>query len=158
MTFRKSLAAILLGAFCIGTVEAQEDDTETLNGAVQAAEQFILSNALSSERMCPDELRYQDNIGEFDLQPHCRIYTASEAEAFAVLETEIFWRVYFRKVPPSVTRGIESFRVVQVYRESLLADPPAHLHDIELDLDANAVILRKRVASDNNRMEPTRDE
>lgn len=135
-------AVILLCQVFVRPLWADSVDTTTLQGAVRAAEQFLLDNGYGTERLCPVDLQYKDELGEFDMQPHCRDYNASEVEAYAVLEIEIFWRVYFRKIPPLIHDGVEIYRIVQVYRDGAQPDSPVKLHDVEFALDPDATILQ----------------
>ena len=134
--------AILACQVIAGPLWADAVDTATLQGAVRAAEQFLLDNGYGTERSCPADLRYKDQIGEFDMQPHCRDYNASEVKAYAVLETEVFWRVFFRKIPPLIHEGVETYRIVHVYRDWAQPDSPVRLYDIEFSLDPEATLLR----------------
>ena len=135
-------AAILLCQAFVKPLWADPLDTTTAQGAVRAAEQFLLDNGYGTARACPDDLRYKDELGEFDMQPHCRDYDASEVEAYAVLETEILWRVFFRKIPRLIHDGVENYRIVHVYRDRAQPDSPVKLHDVELGLAPEATILQ----------------
>jgi hypothetical protein len=140
MSTELRFTAILACHFVTPSLQADPVDAITLRGAVRAAEEFLLERGYGTERSCPDGLRYKDQAGEYDMQPHCQAYSASEVEAYA--ETESFWRVFFRKVPPSVHDGLETYRVVHVCRAGAEPESVVTLHDVELLLDKEATILR----------------
>jgi hypothetical protein len=123
-------------------VAARAMDAESREDAVKVAEQFIRDGHYDTARKCPEELARLDAQGHYDMQPHCQHYAAAEPHAFAVQETEIFWVVYFRKVPPTCHEGEESLRVVQVFRSSFPTGPRVILKDIELSMSKEAEVLR----------------
>lgn len=147
---------VVRSAFLMTTISlllsgcAEALDAESQPEAIKAAERFIRENGYDTARKCPDELAEREAKGFYDMQPPCQHYAASEARAFAVLETEIFWRVYFRNVPPDCYPEGESFRIVEVFRASFPDGPRVWLKDIEQSLDHDAVRLRP-----NNAMQPT---
>lgn len=105
--------------------------------AIEVAEEFIVSNGYSSKRVCPAELQKLDDSDQYEMQPNCSAYEASERKAYAVLNVGIFWRVYFRKSPSETYDGKEIFRVIQIYPEH-----GARLHDVELSIDKNALLVK----------------
>jgi hypothetical protein len=146
--YRITLVLTVFTAAGIG--KASAIDSESRVGAVRAAEQFIRDRGYDTARQCPEDLARLDAQGLYDMQPHCQHYAASEAHAFAVDEADIFWRVYFRKVPPSCYKEGESFRVVEVFRLSFPTGPRVVLKDIELFLPEEAIVL-----GPNKSMQPT---
>jgi hypothetical protein len=150
-SFKKSMTVVLQphpeSSYCewssggVG-VKVEAMDAESREDAVRAAEQFIRDGHYDTPRRCPEELARLDAQGLYDMQPHCQHYAAAEQHAFAVQETELFWAVYFRKVPPTCHGKEESFRVVQVFRSAFSTGPRVVLKDIELSLQKEAEVLR----------------
>jgi hypothetical protein len=140
-THEQTCKVLLAALFAFGTADAFALDTESREGAVEAAEQFIREGKYDTARRCPEKLTRLDAQKLYDMQPHCRHYAASEGNAHAVQETEIFWLIFFRKVPPSCYEGDESFRVVQVFRHTFPSGSRVQLKDVELFLPREAVTL-----------------
>lgn len=126
----------MLILFITGSGFAFSDYPDSAEMAIRTAEKFIVSEGYSIKRKCPNRLQKLDDQGSYDMQRHCKDYDASEAKAFAILNADIFWRLYFRKNPSEVVYGHESFRIVQISLEH-----GTKLHDIELTIDKEATII-----------------
>jgi hypothetical protein len=87
-------------------------------------------------------MRRREDQGLYDMQPPCRQYQASEPVAFAALDVDEMVRVFFRKVPPDIENGSESFRVVEVFSADSEIGAAVVLKDIELYLPEGATILQ----------------
>jgi len=139
--YRVRLHLIALGfALTLGSA-AQAVDTDSVEGAIEIAEQYIRNGQYDMPRPCPEGLLYLEAQDFSDEQPPCQHYTASEATAFAVQSSDAVWRVFFRKIVAVDGEQGESFRIIEVLRNDSPQQPRVVLKDIELFLPANATLL-----------------
>jgi hypothetical protein len=150
MQRQNEMKVLVATLFAFKSVFAFALDSETRADAIAAAEQFIREEKYDTARRCPEDLQRLDSKKLYHMQPHCRHYAASERNAYAVLETEIFWRIFFRKISPCSSAEGESFRVVEVFRTAAASSARVRLKDIDLLLPNEAL----RLSADKS-MKPT---